>query len=127
MHAEDALTPRTVFAASLMGLLAVGARSQEAPAAPPRITGTVTYRERIALPPDATVRVRLDDTTEPELPGKLVAETTIATNGKQVPIPFELAYRTGDIQPGHRYAVRATIVSGGSKTGGRWREASRSC
>jgi putative lipoprotein len=103
----------TVFAAGLAGLLAAGARGQDTGTPASRITGTVTYRERIALPPDASVRVRLDDTTEPELPGRLVAETTVTTDGRQVPVPFELEYRKADIQPSHRYAVRATIFSGG--------------
>jgi putative lipoprotein len=107
---------RITLVAGLLGLLAAGsagARNQDAAAAPPKITGTVTYRERIALPPDASVQVRLDDASRPEMPPKLVAETTVPTAGKQVPIPFELPYRAADIVGSRRYVVRAKIVAGG--------------
>jgi putative lipoprotein len=110
------MTARITLAAGLLGLLAAGstgARNQDAAAAPPKITGTVTYRERIALPPDASVQVRLDDASQPEMPPKLVAETTVPTAGKQVPIPFELPYRAADIVASRRYVVRAKIVAGG--------------
>jgi putative lipoprotein len=112
------MTIRTALAAGLLGLLCASAprataRSQDEAAAPPRITGTVTYREKVALPPDAIVQVRLDDASQPEMPAKLVAETTVPTAGKQVPISFELPYRAADIVPNRRYVVRAKIVAGG--------------
>jgi putative lipoprotein len=58
------------------------------PAAPPAtssfidVAGTVTYRSRIALPPDAilTLRVRSG--------GRTLAEQRYELNGAQVPIPF---------------------------------------
>lgn len=110
---------RIVLAASVTGLLVAGgihaaARSQDdAAAAQARITGTVSYRERIALPPDASVQVRLDDVSQPEGAPKRVAETTAPTAGKQVPIPFELPYKAADIVSSRRYVVRAKIVAGG--------------
>jgi len=112
------MTVRTALAAGLLGLLCASAahaaaRSQDEAAAPPKITGSVAYRERIALPPDAVVQVRLDDASQPEAPPTLVAETTVPTAGKQVPISFELPYRAADILPNRRYVVRAKIVAGG--------------
>jgi len=94
-------------AASIAGI----ARAEE-DTAPPKITGTVAYRERIALPPDAIVRVRLEAAAAPEMPARRVAEITIPTEGRQVPIPFELTYRASDIHSQTRYQVRATISSG---------------
>jgi putative lipoprotein len=41
-----------------------------------------------------------------------VAEITIPTQGKQVPIPFELSYEASAIRPQQRYFVRATISAG---------------
>jgi putative lipoprotein len=78
-----------------------------------KITGTVTYTERIALPPDALVRVRLEDTSRAERPPKLVAAVTVGTGGKQVPIAFELIYTATDIQASRRYVVRAAILVDG--------------
>ena len=61
------------------------------------LTGTVTYRERIALPPNARVEVRLEDVWQADAPADEIASQTIAANGKQVPIPFELRYLPKDI------------------------------
>jgi putative lipoprotein len=112
------MTARIVLAASVTAILVAGgiqaaARSQDdAAAAQATITGTVAYRERIALPPDAIVQVRLDDVSQPEGAPKRVAETTVPTAGKQVPIPFELSYKPADIVPNRRYVVRAKITAG---------------
>ena len=48
----------------------------------------------------------------PDAPAKILAEKEIPTEGKQVPIPFELTYSPSDIQRSHHYSVRATIKSG---------------
>jgi putative lipoprotein len=73
------------------------------------VTGTVTYLQRIALPPTAVVRVMLEDVSLADAPAKILAEREIPTAGKQVPIPFDLTYSPSDVQPSHRYSVRATI------------------
>ena len=111
------MTARIALAASVVGLLVAGgihaaARRQDDAAAQPKITGTVSYRERIALPPDASVQVRLDDVSQPEGSPRRVAETTVPTAGKQVPIPFELPYKPADIVSNRRYVVRAKIMAG---------------
>jgi len=73
------------------------------------LTGTVSYLPRIALPPDAVVTVRLLDVSLADAPSVTLAEAVIPTDGRQVPISFALAYRADEIQPRHRYAVRAEI------------------
>jgi putative lipoprotein len=73
------------------------------------LTGTVLYRERMALPPGAAVEVHLEDTSIADAPAVVLAEQTIATDGRQVPIPFELRYAIDRIEPNHRYGVRAAI------------------
>jgi putative lipoprotein len=75
------------------------------------ITGTVTYRVRMALPPNAAIDVRLEDVSRADAPASVVAENIFAAGGKQVPIPFQLPYTAGDIQPSHRYQVRAQIMA----------------
>jgi uncharacterized lipoprotein YbaY/heat shock protein HslJ/uncharacterized lipoprotein NlpE involved in copper resistance len=77
------------------------------------VTGSVVYRQRIALPPDAIVHVKLQDVALADSPAKTLAEVDIPTAGRQVPISFRVAYTPADVDPSHRYAVRATITSGG--------------
>lgn len=77
------------------------------------VRGSVAYRERLALPPDAIVEVRLYDVSRQDVAAPVIAETTILPEGRQVPLRFELRYDPSRIQPNHPYAVRATIRSGG--------------
>ncbi|MDV6250527.1 YbaY family lipoprotein [Vibrio sp. EA2] len=73
------------------------------------ITGTVAYRERIALPPNAVVTVSLEDVSLADAPSKVLAKQTFETEGKQVPFAFELNYDSNEIQAKHTYSVRARI------------------
>jgi putative lipoprotein len=100
-----------VALATLLAIAGCGGRGAPAGQAEAHLTGTVVYRERMALPPGGRVEVRLEDVTEVGAPAEEVASQTIATDGKQVPIAFELHYPLNGIQPTHRYAVRASIVS----------------
>jgi putative lipoprotein len=77
------------------------------------LRGSVAYRERIALPPDAVVEVWLIDVSPLIVAQVLIAETTVPSRGRQVPIPFELRYDPKKIQPDHTYAVKAAIRSAG--------------
>lgn len=77
------------------------------------VTGSVVYRQRIALPPNAVVNVRLQDVSRADAPAVLLDEQTIATNGKQIPIPFTLKYDPSQIQPQYTYAVSAQILVDG--------------
>jgi putative lipoprotein len=77
------------------------------------VTGSVTYRERSALPPDAVVRVQLSDVSRQDAAAIPVAQVTLTPAGRQVPLPFELRYDPKAIDSTHTYAVRATIESGG--------------
>jgi putative lipoprotein len=76
------------------------------------ITGTLGYRERIAMPPDAVIEVRLADVSRQDAPALYVAQTTILPAGRQVPIPFELQYDPALIDTQRTYAVRATVRTG---------------
>lgn len=76
------------------------------------ISGTVTYRQRIALPPNAKIVVKLEDVSRADAPSTVIAEQTIVTTGQQVPIPFTLTYDPSEIQPMGRYTVRAQIFYG---------------
>lgn len=87
------------------------------PAAAPtpisRITGTVSYRPRIALAPDAVLKVALVEATRADAEAVPISEVSIARPG-QVPIAFELPYATARINARRTYVVRATIEQGGA-------------
>ena len=77
------------------------------------VRGTVSYRERVALPPDAVVEVWIADVSPMALAAPLIAETTVLAEGRQVPIPFELSYDASRIVADHVYAVKAAIRTAG--------------
>lgn len=74
------------------------------------ITGTVTYLQRIALPPTAVIQVQLLDISLQDVPAKVLASRRYIAGGRQVPIPFELSYEPAQIDPRHTYAVAARIT-----------------
>ncbi len=77
------------------------------------VTGTVTYRQRIALPSTAVITVRLLDVSRADAPSSIIAERTFDAAGKQVPFPFELVFDPSKIDERNRYVVRAEINDGG--------------
>lgn len=79
------------------------------------LSGTVSYRERIALPPDARVTVRISDVSLMDVAAPVIAETELATGGRQVPIAFSLDYDPARIEARGRYAVSARITDGGGR------------
>lgn len=76
------------------------------------VTGTVTYVQRIALPPDAVITVQLEDISLADAPSVLIAEQVIPAEGRQVPFPYVLEYDPAVIVDNHSYNVRATIKQG---------------
>jgi putative lipoprotein len=83
------------------------------PPAASTLSGTVTYRQRIALPPEATVTVRLEDTSLADAPATVVAETSFAADGRQVPLPFAIDFDPAAIVGDRTYSARATITVDG--------------
>lgn len=70
------------------------------------VSGSVFYRERIALPEDAIVVVRLVGVAS------VMSERTIEPQGRQVPIPFEVSYEDSEIDADQSYSVEAEIRLG---------------
>lgn len=102
----------TYVACAAMAVLAGCQPGVEVPApadAEAVLTGTVTYRERIALPGDATIDVRLEDVSRADAPAEVVAEQRVTADGRQVPVPFELRYSAARIEAHRRYGLRAQI------------------
>lgn len=78
-----------------------------------RLTGTVTYRERIALDPGAVIEVQLLDVSKADAPAEIIATQTIHADGRQAPIPFELTYDPEKIDERFSYIVAARILVDG--------------
>src|SRR3546814_7405789 len=57
---------------------------------PVSVTGSVTYRERLALPPTAQVEIRIDDVSLADAPSRTVARQSFTADGRQVPFAFRL-------------------------------------
>ena len=72
------------------------------------VSGTITYRERIALTPEMTILVELRDVSLADAAAPLVASQTIRNPG-QVPISFRLPYDPDDISPRNTYGISARI------------------
>jgi putative lipoprotein len=79
----------------------------------PSVSGTVTYRERMAMPENAVLSVQLQDVSRADAPAEAIAEQRITFAGRQVPLGFELRYDPGRINPKHLYAVSASITVDG--------------
>jgi putative lipoprotein len=75
----------------------------------------VTYLQRIALQPDAVVTVRIEDVSKADTIAEMIGEQVIQTDGAQVPIPFEVAYDSDQIEENHSYSLRVRIEDGAGK------------
>ncbi|OKB68140.1 glycoprotein-polysaccharide metabolism protein [Serratia marcescens] len=79
----------------------------------PSVTGSVSMRQRIALPPDAVLTVTLSDATLDAGPTKVIAQSAMRTDGQQVPFNFVLPYNPANIQPNARVIVSAAVMVNG--------------
>ena len=77
-----------------------------------RIIGTVSYQQRMALPPDAYVAVTFLDVSVQDAPAIQLGNQVIKAAGKPVPIPFEIGYDSRQIVSSHTYGVDAKIKVG---------------
>ncbi|MCZ7544360.1 MAG: YbaY family lipoprotein [Anaerolineae bacterium] len=76
------------------------------------ISGTLTYRERIALPPDAVINVQLRDVSRADAPAVALGEQTLTNYPGQAPIPFAIAYNPDVIAESGSYVIHASITDG---------------
>ena len=77
---------------------------------PVSVTGSITYRERSALPPTAQVEVTLADVSLMDAPSKTIAQQSFTADGRQVPLAFSLTVDQRQLDPRHSYAVSARIT-----------------
>jgi putative lipoprotein len=104
------------FAVPFAAALSLAACATTAPAERTlAVTGSIAYRERIALPPTAQIEVRLDDVSRADAPATNMATQSFASEGRQVPFAFTLTVDRADIDPRHSYAVSARITDADGK------------
>jgi len=113
------LFPENSSLASAAGRSATGQPAREdTNSTPPhnlqeQIHGRVIYQQRIALPPQAFLLVRLVDVTNPEQPQEVVVEQRLALDG-HVPASFTLPLALQDLPEDRLYALKAQISVGDS-------------
>ena len=77
-----------------------------------KLTGTITYRERLLLPPGAVISVVLEDVSLMDVAAKQIAQVSFVAEGAP-PYAFELPYNPDDIVERHRYGLRVRIERAG--------------
>jgi len=103
---------RRAITKAVLLIAAMSLAAQESLAADLSIKGTATYRERIALPDNAALTVRLLDVTNTSGAPTSVGETVVSPAG-QVPIAFEFTVAETVVASDHRYALHASIAVDG--------------
>lgn len=81
------------------------------PAEPLAVTGSATYRERMALPPQAVFEATVQDTARADAAARVVA--TVRIESPQVPVQFTIPVDPARIAVRGRYVVRARITVDG--------------
>lgn len=77
------------------------------PARTPAVSIVALYRERMALPPGATLEVKLTDADS----GRVIASAML--DNPHVPVSIELSYEPSNIDAEHVYTVNARILVDG--------------
>ncbi len=93
------------FLATILCFAGFGANAMET------ITGTATFRERIAMPPGVTFEVRLEDVSLMDVPAQILSTVTVNEAGNP-PYEFAIPYNPDVIQDTRRYTVRASLRLG---------------
>lgn len=94
------------FGVSALSLAACATTPAEQPVT---VTGSIAYRERIALPPTAQVEITLADVSLADAPSTTIAQQAFTADGRQVPFAFSLTVDQRRLNPRHSYAVSARI------------------
>ena len=94
----------------IVAILATALAASTAMAETAELELSVTYRERIALPPGAQLEVQLIEAARADAPSTRIASQRFAMTG--VPMTVILPYDTQVIDPRGRYAVVADIWDG---------------
>lgn len=111
MTADDGTLDRRRLLAIALAITTLPAMSGAPKTA--TLSGTVFYRERMALPPGAVVEVKLVDISRADAPSITIGQVSVAA-GPGTPTPFSLEYDPTQIRAGNRYALQARITADGT-------------
>jgi uncharacterized lipoprotein YbaY len=89
----------------------LAAAALQAPSLAGTLSGTASYRQRIALPPDAVFEAVLIDAAIADAPARELGRVRQQPAG-QPPFRFSIPYRDSDVTPRGHYTVRATVRQG---------------
>lgn len=96
-----------------LGLCSIGGTVGAQPAGDAiTVSGSAAYLQRIALPPEAVLTVRIEDVSRADAPATVLAQVREVFGARQVPIPFALSVPRTAIDARSRYALRASITVG---------------
>lgn len=101
-----------VVAVGLLGIADGDGGGARATGLPGVVSGSITYRLRIALTPAAVVEVTLAGVSRADAPAVVIGQQVIADPG-QVPIFFEIASDPAMTDERPEYAVQVRITDGG--------------
>jgi putative lipoprotein len=73
------------------------------------ITGVIAHAHPMTLPDGYVISILIEDITKADAPGKQIAEQVITSQGVALPMPFEVVYDPGKINPKHTYGVLVKI------------------
>ncbi len=69
------------------------------------IKGSITYHQRVALPPESIIQLEIKESSKK----KIIEKSKIPLQGKQVPIPFSIMISRGLLKSGKKYQLESTI------------------
>jgi uncharacterized lipoprotein YbaY/heat shock protein HslJ len=99
-----------MFAAIFIMIVGVGCATQgDSKDDMVTVSGTAAYRQRIAMPPEAVLTVRLEDVSRADTASVVLAETKQAFGERQVPLEFALQVPSSKINLDSNYNLRARI------------------
>jgi len=76
------------------------------------ILGTIFYRERMMLPPNAKIIITLENVSKMDVTAEVIASTTLKPEGGP-PYAFKLEYDPATITDQGRYGLRVRIEADG--------------
>ncbi|WP_129678362.1 YbaY family lipoprotein [Candidatus Chloroploca sp. Khr17] len=76
------------------------------------VSGTLTYRDRSALPPNAVVTVQIAEVRPGVMP-QVIAEQRFTSNNAQPPFRYTIGYDPARIDLNAQYTVQSNITVGG--------------
>ena len=109
---EGRLRPPFFFLFALT-LATAGCAARSGASFPGEVTGAVTYRERLALPPEAELSVTLYETTLAGAAPKFIAAQLVQGPGGS-PMRYRVVYPPGVIDARAGYSLVARIEVGGA-------------